>query len=394
MKRSLLLSTLLMSSLVLAQTHHHIAPPIIKGHEHPEQVSDRQAWLMQLIASTSSDTDQDLTKKHAQLHRRSSGLEGFDLTLGEFRKSYDRLVGNYNATISVDRESGASAFQQSARTQLSRDIDQLVDDAVGRLRAGMPPEESKAVDARVQGVKLMMGVTVLHEIFDQQSNYGYSTYTALDTDGTNWIQTVYTMGSGNVNGCVFDQYHGQWQPPGCPAQHSFYVTNQLNGSGPSNLHQGTWSYAQYVNLSQSWQAPGQNGVNTSFSGGFISCNIIGTFFSFSINIKFQSGIDDIWYDDPVAFPPIKICQWSPVSQPNCYTSGVAKQSILNPLTYQCWDSQMVYKSVLDAVPWVEVQIGAKVYGAALFTVPWEKKQGWPTAAQPCTAIPAHLGTWQ
>jgi len=314
MKRLLLLSTLLLSSLVVAQ-HHHVAPPIIRGYEHPEQVSDRQAWLMQLIASTSSDSDQDLTKKHAQLHRRSAGLKEFDLTLGEFRNKYDHLVANYNSTISVDHEAGTSAFQQAAWTQLLRDIDQLVDDTVGRLRNGLPPEEWKAVDARVQGVKSMMGVTVpqpaddpsplsrlsgrsyydggpailpVQEIFDQQSYSGYSTYTAIDTDGTNWIQTVYTMGSANVNGCVFDQYHGQWQPPGCPAQHSFYVTNQLNGSGPSNLHQGTWSYAQYVNLSQSWQAPYQEGVSIeSFSGGSISCNIIGTFFAFSLHIYIQ-----------------------------------------------------------------------------------------------------------
>lgn len=346
----LLLVVSLQCSPVLAETHHHVAPPIIKGYEHPEQITDRQAWLMQLIASTSSDTDQDLTKKHAQLHRRSSGLEGFDLTLDEFRKNHDRLVANYNATISVDREAGASAFQQAAWTQLLRDIDQLVDDTVGRLRDGLPPEEWKAVDVRVQGVKSMMGVTVpqpaddpsplsrlpghryydggpailpVQEIFDQQSYSGYSTYTAIDTDGTNWIQTVYTMGSANVNGCVFDQYHGQWQPPGCPAQHSFYVTNQLNGSGPSNLHQGTWSYAQYVNLSQSWQAPYQKGVSiASSSGGYISCNIIGTFFAFSVSEVFRIATT---YRGPPVSVHFDVCYWGSVAcssgTPTC-TSGV------------------------------------------------------------------------
>ena len=42
--------------------HHHALYGKVNGGEHPEQVSDHRAWLVQLIASTSSERDDELTK--------------------------------------------------------------------------------------------------------------------------------------------------------------------------------------------------------------------------------------------------------------------------------------------------------------------------------------------
>ena len=60
------------------------------------------------------------------------------------------------------------------------------------------------------------------------SSAGYTYYSTLDSDGANWYQTMYVSGTSNSPWTyIWDQYHGQWQPPGCPARHDFYLTNQI-----------------------------------------------------------------------------------------------------------------------------------------------------------------------
>jgi hypothetical protein len=147
------LSLIALSCNTLAQTPHHVAPPIIKGSEHPEQISDQQAWLMQLIASTSLDTDQELTKKHAQLHRRNWMGEGSDQPLGEFREKYDRLLNDYNSTIS-----NPEMATIDLRMQLSKYLDQLVDDTIANLRLRVSPEAWPDINAQVQTAKSQMSV--------------------------------------------------------------------------------------------------------------------------------------------------------------------------------------------------------------------------------------------
>ena len=110
-------------------------------------------------------------------------------------------------------------------------------------------------------------------------------------------------------------------------------------------------------------------------------------------LKFRSGYDNIWYDDPDYMPPFGPCAWSVV--PNCQSSGVVPQSILNPFTFSCSDgAQNYYVSVLDTVPWVEVQIGNIVKGTLLSNTVLDKKYPGFQPALSCSASPPHLGVWR
>jgi hypothetical protein len=79
----------------------------------------------------------------------------------------------------------------------------------------------------------------------------------IDANGVNWYQTAYVSGTSNAQWtCIWDQYHGQWQPPGCPAQHSFYLTNQINGNGNVDMYMGgQYAPTQYISFAYGNTSP-------------------------------------------------------------------------------------------------------------------------------------------
>jgi hypothetical protein len=126
-----------------------------------------------------------------------------------------------------------------------------------------------------------------HDITGRGMQYrsvdGCSSWTVTETDGTNWYVTVYENGSSNQSWpCVWTQvgqYSWAWEPPGCPAVHTFYVTSQIDGVGPNHALWGRTSPAQFVNYSYT-VAHSYDGLTHNISAGISTvCNLIGGFFN-------------------------------------------------------------------------------------------------------------------
>lgn len=288
---------------------HHVAPLTVRGSEHPELISDERAWLMQLIASTSSAGDSEVLQTHAQLHRQALGLAHLDTQLREFRAGYDALIREYNANLKAnfDRH-GTTNYEQGRQTQLFQDIEQLVRDTVTDIQRNTPHWQT--VLQRVRESKERMVFTVdppaptitpavyhlrpISTTIGSSSAGGYTAYTALDisANGATWYQSVYLYGSSTGQWtCQWNSYQGMWEPPGCPASHSFYITNQINGKGYADWYEGTaWSPSQYVSFGLGNQSPVlNNGQETATSKGLTICSVAGTILGFYIKTSIMRG---------------------------------------------------------------------------------------------------------
>lgn len=285
----------------LSQVHIHAAPPAINGAEHPELVSDQRAWLMQLIASTSSSTNDELTKQHAAVHQQAMGLAVLDLS--SFRLRFDQLITNYNGEI-ANVTVRSTAEQQQAQQQLNNDIADLLAEMVGYIQRNLTNEEWQVTNARLQeskkkiaGIRESSSVALVPMAwhlrltdlldFNNESAGGYSQYTALDSDGTYSYQTVHLYGSTNQAwSCTWTQvgqYNWAWEPPGCPASHDVKLTNQIDGNGPIDLDEGAYSPATYISLSQTIRIPFDEKQHSIKSGAKVICSIIGEFYTFVLS---------------------------------------------------------------------------------------------------------------
>lgn len=84
---------------------------------------------------------------------------------------------------------------------------------------------------------------------------------------------------------MWDSYHGQWQPPGCPAHHDFYVSNRINGQGYTNWYEGTaWNPSTYMNIGLEFDTPvGPNdGSETVNSNAAVICSVAGAIMPASV----------------------------------------------------------------------------------------------------------------
>ena len=305
---------LLLAGSSFAQSAHvHTAPPMVKGIEHPELVSDRRAWLTQLIAVTSAS-------EQATLHVQALGLDGLDLA--PFRKRYDGLVADYNGYIKTYNSPDAV---NAAQQELFNNIDLVVMDMVSYLYRNLSKPEWDAVNGRLQESKKRMAFAadkvpdntqpalmpsafrLVQQDFNQNSYAGYTSYTALETDGVFLYQSVYVYGASNVTWNCTLTYEGpyngwQYTPPGCtpnsPPQHTFYATNQLNGAGPNGNSLGSYTAPTYVNLSNS-QKGRVTGNDTSNNGIGIVCNWIGEFYFYVGRFFIQIGNEYVQYDGQV-----------------------------------------------------------------------------------------------
>ncbi len=294
-KTRLLMFVLWFTVAALAKDHIHVAPDLIKGGDHPEKITDQRAWMMQMIAMTSVEGDSDVVKQHAQLHRATLGLDNEQSTLDAARVHYEQLIANYN-------NSPQQAAQQAA---LYVELDALTQGLMDMLQAHVSPGKWKALGIRLNESKAAMGFTIDKQQDDDDaeltsavyhpgeakllrsssqqtpfsgSSAGYTYYSTLDSDGANWYQTMYVSGTSNSQWtCIWDQYHGQWQPPGCPARHDFYLTNQINGNGSLDLYVGgQQSPTQYISYNYGNVSPVQNSISETVKTGLkIICSVAG-----------------------------------------------------------------------------------------------------------------------
>jgi hypothetical protein len=215
----------------------------------------------------------------------------------------------------------------------------------------------------------------------------YSYYFTETTDDIKIYTTVVVDGAANCT-----------PSPSCPcgsAVHTPKAYNQLGSTGGwgSGSPQCVNCYLSYQNH-QSITATA--GVQYPFVfGAEIACSVVGTFWTRGLfTAKVQRGHDYMWFDDGLPNGPNNSCSWALADSVQCHSTC---RAIVDPITAPCYAnaSSPFYTSMLDIVPWVEVQLGTAVYGAGLNGSTLEVKTGSTGPAGACSAIPTHLGTrWQ
>lgn len=293
---------LLLCSTLVAQTPHHAATTI-RGSEYPEKISNNRAWLMELIASTSSPRDSAKVKHHAALHRK--GLD--EAILAEFRIKFDGCVVKYNRGLSGGKR-GTTVADLALHQQFNVNVERLVTETLIKLEASMSKTDWGAVHSHVMASKRHMTFTDdAHsvpavvtpavyrpdeaQLIDVQyttgafAAAGYTTYSVLDTDGSRWYQTVYLYGASNGPWtCEYNGYDGMWEPPGCPAYHDFYTSNQINGQGYLSAYVGTaWDASTYMNTALEFDMPvgANDGSEWVYSDATVICSVAGYLMSAS-----------------------------------------------------------------------------------------------------------------
>jgi len=297
----------------------HVHPSLIDGSEHPEQVSYGRVLLGELLATTNSKNNPALV--NTLLHQKAAGLEPYPLD--DFRSRYDKVIADYNAAVKGVNDYSAV---QAAEQERDKGIYLVLSDMVSFLRRNMADEEWKAFDAHVQHAKSKIsyvsavpdtGAPSLIEVsyharlrdvesldYNQVSFDGYTQYTAIDSDGTTIYQTVYAYGSSNVAWTCTRTYEGpnlgwQWVPTGCnpnaPPIHTFYATNQINGTGSDGYNLGGYSATTYVNIPFGWSSA-VTGNDFTVTGFKINCPIAGLFFSFLVKYFVEVGHELVQYD--------------------------------------------------------------------------------------------------
>ena len=101
------------------------------------------------------------------------------------------------------------------------------------------------------------------------------------------------------------------------------------------------------------------------------------------------GHDYMWYDDPLPITGNR-CSWSLADSVQCHS---VCQTIVDPLEAPCYQGPGWFNSMLDIVPWIEIQVGSRILGAGLNGSIFEVKQGSSGPPGACSAIPAHWGSW-
>lgn len=125
---------------VLAQENHHNSA-VIQGYEHPDQISDLDAYRLFFLIPFSKD----LRKGSEEQERITSA----------FRQEWDRRVALYNAKATVLNQAG----KRADLTQFLADRDALVEQTRKELAQALPSELTEYVDHNVQELKQFMTVS-------------------------------------------------------------------------------------------------------------------------------------------------------------------------------------------------------------------------------------------
>lgn len=223
----------------------------------------------------------------------------------------------------------------------------------------------------------------------------YDTYTAYSLDSSlNIYQTVvvegYTSGScfytcgPNNQQCEFS-----WCST---ATHTPQIYNVIGGSGgwSSGPASSPFSYMSYQTTALAQAQQGQ--VLDAKTAGNIICSVLGTLVGWPfLPIKIHWGWDNAWYNQPLTTNPLgNTCSWALANPSQC---DQVCRAVRNPISAPCHDETDVFLSMLDAVPWIEWQIGSTVTGDKLYDSIFEQKLGSHVSAGQCTSIPDHWGTW-
>jgi len=227
-----------------------------------------------------------------------------------------------------------------------------------------------------------------------QMNAQYDTYTTWDYNPATSLvtQTVVVEGlsTGSCNGI-----------PGCSsATHIPYIANKLNQdafngnpSSPDWIHGTPTNPFQYLTMQNSVSAvvhPGQ--PIPTWDGALVFCTFLnGPMFYDLLKKRVQVGTDFIWYDEPIALETMtNKCAWAVADSVQCHS---VCRAIEDPIVAKCYDGQTIFRSMLDEVPWMEIDTGFNIIGFGLNGSTFEKKQGSAGPAAACSAIPAHWGSW-
>ncbi len=211
----------------------------------------------------------------------------------------------------------------------------------------------------------------------------FSYYFTQSTDTVKIYTTVVIDGSSSCT-----------PSPSCPcgsATHTPKAYNKLGSVGGwgSGTPQCTNCYLSYHN-SQSIAATA--GVQYPFVyAAQVDCSLGGTGFFLAglFNAAIHWGHDYMWYDDPLPMGPINKCSWALADPTQCHQ---VCRAIVDPLTAPCYAGPTTFNSMLDQVPWVEVQLGSRVWGVGLNGSVFEVMQGSAGPPSACSSIPSHWGT--
>ena len=245
------------TTLIYGRTPTNSAPSV--------SISDATAYRLVFLTSCIHFQDTSIEAAAHAAHLSAMAINNAEEILAHFCTEYDSLVSDYNKSLTPEVDDGSQALL------LSR-IDQLLNSTISALKA-YNSDDWQTIDQAVKNEKAHMGVRspmdgAMSPLSRQAAEApgavtpadltgtigGYTYYVAYSTSGLNAYQTVLIDGTWSGMGCVWDQYHGQWQPPGCPAMHSPNITNMIGTYGGTS-YGGSVLYNTYLSFQTTTIAP-------------------------------------------------------------------------------------------------------------------------------------------
>ncbi len=139
---------LLMFALpVLAQEHEHNSD-VIKGSEHPEQISDADAYREFFLGT-------DLAAILQRMMRGTKDGAAAEKILSSFRAQWDNRVAVYNAKASALNKDGKRADLK----QFVAERDAFVEQTRKQLAQELSPQSMAEIETGVQGIKQFMSAS-------------------------------------------------------------------------------------------------------------------------------------------------------------------------------------------------------------------------------------------
>ena len=240
-----------------------VATALFAAADTPAPVSDTAAWEAVLTAACDRPAHTEVEKAARSAYRKSNHIDALAPQFAAFCATYDDMIARYNKANQHADESVQAVF-------LGR-LGAFIKITVAGIRS-TPQSDGTVKDA----VYHQHGKAKLQSASwtDTISAGGYTSYATASIDSTYLYSTVQISGSSTSMGCTWDNYHDQWQPPGCPATHTPQINNYLGSVGGS-FTGGGGLYTNYITFSNTQQTayvPGSGDYSWNAGTG-IFCSV-------------------------------------------------------------------------------------------------------------------------
>jgi hypothetical protein len=363
---------------------------MLTGPAIPDSTAQRLYFLG--LSNMDSQTRQAHLTYNAQLP--AADILSVVTAVNTFKTSYDEAVTQYNEAVG-----NGSGFSQSELSTFQRQQANITAIAMGYVQSQLSEAGYAALQGDIAIAKNQM------EIPYAVPASGATVSPASSTMGCCYSsiasQTVNVISSSPFHATVtFTRtLEGSASVSDPSIKHQGTVTAHVGAQSQTN--QGQWLTPNiYINLSASVTLDTNldsclmsNSGCSDMSLGSVTCSVAGLVYttpSFP-TIKFQAGVDSIWYGDPIVANPLTgSCNWT-VTDPNCKNvCRCTQQSI----TFSCHDSHGInYESVLNTVLWSEFQFGSRITGTCFHGTVFDKLLPNYAAPLTCSSSKPHWGIW-